>query len=889
VTRRPTALGGIFGGGPARVNDLGRKPWAADFRRAGCFARFAPVADDKADTHVKATEPPADERLTPAMRQYWEQKREVPGAILLFRMGDFYELFYDDAELGARVLGITLTSRDSGKTPLAGIPHHALESYLAKLVAAGYKVAISEQTEDASQAKGVVQRAIVRVVTPGTLTEDGLLDRSQSNVLAAFVLDQQQAGVAALELSTGHFTVQLVPAGRLVDELARLAPAEILIADEPQAATSSLLAELKQQLGAALTFRSPADFSAARADQVLREHYETDNLEGFGFTRVDAALQAAGALLAYVRETQRAAAQHLQPPRRVTLEQYMVLDPATLRSLEIERTLRTGVRRGTLLAAVDRTCNPMGTRLLRQWLCYPLRNIAEITARQTLVERLRSDAGVRVALRGALRETGDLERLVGRLGVQRTTPRDLRALGEGLRQLRDLRAALAKLELDGAATLVAPLTGLDELADHLCSVLQAEAPVTLREGGIFADGHHAEVDRLRAIHSDGQQWLAEYQAQESERTGIPSLKVKFNKVFGFYIEVTNAHRDRVPDDYVRKQTMKNAERYITDELKRYEADALSAESRVQELEYELFNDLRDRLRDHIPAMQAAAATVAQLDVLAGWAELAHERKYTRPEFVAEPVLEIAGGRHPVLDQTLDAGFVANDTQLAAGGQSLALITGPNMAGKSTYIRQVALLTLLAHAGCWVPADRMRLGVTDRIFTRVGASDELARGQSTFMVEMVETANILHNASANSLVILDEIGRGTSTFDGVALAWAITERLAREVRCRTLFATHYHELTELAELLEASSTSTCPSASTRTRSSFCTASCPARRGAATDCTWRSWPVCRGPCSSGRTRCSTNSRRPSPANRSGPCSPRCSAAGCVNCASSKSPRR
>jgi len=743
--------------------------------------------------------------LTPAMQQYAEQKAQVPDAILLFRMGDFYEMFYEDAKVAAQVLGLALTSRSKGENPipLAGIPYHALEHYLAKLVQAGYKVAISEQVEDPRQAKGVVRRQIVRIVTPGTLTDEGLLPGTQDNWLAAACrADGDRIGLAWVELSSGKFEAQLLLEASAIDELVRLRPAELLVGEE--AATGGLkglVEQVRELLDCTVTRLPDWQFEPFQAERRLREQFGVATLAGFGFEDSDASLQAAGAILEYLQQTQRTQLAHLTAIRRRTTGRYVQIDWATLRSLEIERPLRGEGRTGTLLGAMDRTVNPMGSRLLRRWLCYPLRVAEDIIARQQAVQRLLDQTATTRRLRQLLREIGDVERITARLGVERATPRDLANLAAALERLPKIRLELADLDAPLLVDLADSLTGLEELADRLARAIKPDAPAVMREGGIIADGYDAELDRLRSLSKDATKWLAEYQAQEIRRTGISSLKIGFNKVFGYYIEITNTYKDRVPGDYIRKQTLKNAERYITEPLKQYETEVLTAQEQARQLEFELFGQVRDEARRFVPKLQKAADALARLDVLAGLASLAAERGYCRPEIIEADTLEITEGKHPVLEQILAEQFVPNDCTFDEKSERLRIITGPNMAGKSTYIRQVALLVLMAQTGSFVPAKAMRWGLVDRIFARVGASDEIFRGQSTFMVEMVETANILHNASRQSLVILDEIGRGTSTFDGLSLAWAVTEYIAKRIGCRTLFATHYHELTELADLLE----------------------------------------------------------------------------------------
>ncbi|MCC7293408.1 MAG: DNA mismatch repair protein MutS [Phycisphaerales bacterium] len=767
---------------------------AAPAETAACAAPQAKVRR-AADTAVGS--------LTPAMRQYVEQKRTVGDAILLFRMGDFYETFFEDAALCARVLGIALTSRDKGENPvpMAGIPHHALDSYLARLVKAGYKVAISEQLEDPRFAKGLIKRDVTRIVTAGTLTDDRLLKDRESNVLAALCLRGGEVGAAVVELVGGRFEVLDVTREALPDELARLGPAEILVEDAPGNPAVEIVELLRQIFPVTLTRRAAHEFALHHAERTLLEHFSVATLSGFGFAEMDASLCAAGAIVRYLRETQRCQVAHLSTLTRRVGREFVQIDQSTWRSLEIAQTLRGASREGSLLHAVDRTVHAMGGRTLRRWLAYPLRDEQAITARQDAVAHLAAEHAGRQRLRDVLRSAADVERIASRVALARATPRDVKALGRTLDALPAITAALGELLPAFLEDARRDLSGFEELALLLRRAIRDDAPLSTREGGIIADGYHPELDRLYAISRDGQTWLAEYQRRQAEDTGIEKLKVSYNHVFGYYIEITHPNRDRVPPHYIRRQTVKNAERYVTEELKKFEDEVLTAEQRAHDLEAQLFEEVRKETAAHATALLRLSDALGRLDVAAGLAELAVDRRYVRPRMTDGAHLDIRDGRHPVLDALLAEEFVANDTIMTGPEARVFVITGPNMAGKSTYIRQVALLTLMAQTGSFVPASAMTFSPVDRIFARVGASDEIMRGQSTFMVEMTEAANILRNATRDSLVILDELGRGTSTFDGLSLAWAITEHLASETKCRTLVATHYHELTELEELLK----------------------------------------------------------------------------------------
>ncbi|MDG2055251.1 MAG: DNA mismatch repair protein MutS [Phycisphaerales bacterium] len=748
-----------------------------------------------------------DPQATPAMQQWSRFKKQHPDCVLLFRMGDFYELFNEDAVHVSKLLGLTLTQRSEG-VPMAGVPAHALEAYLRRLVEHGQRVAICDQIQDPRDAKGVVDRAVTRLVTPGTLVDETLLDEAACNHVAAFILDPEPA-VAIAELSTGRFQVAAQPELALLDVLVAMGPSELLYEDtlEEPPEIARRCAELT---GCALTSRPAWSFAQSDARERLESHFGVNTLEGFGLSKGDIELSPAGGLLRYLQETQACDDQnspsrlsHLQPPQRINDGTGLHIDAISIRSLEIERTLRSGQVDGSLLAALQSCTTPMGKRLFRQWLCFPLGDVETIESRQDIVQVFFDDRALANSLSKQIAPIQDVARIVGRIATRRATPRDLVALGQSISRLDGLIGPL-----DAAPALAPFQERLEKLSDQLRplsrDIVEAcvdSPPPHLRDGGLFRTGIDAALDEARTLQTDASGWLANYQASLIEETSIPSLKVGYNKVFGYYIEVTHLHTSNVPDHFSRKQTLKNAERYITPELKEFEEKILHAKTLSVEREQTLFEDFCHRAQDAAASISDFAVLVSEIDVLLCFAENAVAYKHVRPKISKEPVLSIEGGRHPVLDRMLRDGFVPNDTELGGAADlnspPLGLITGPNMAGKSTYIRQVALLVLLAHTGSFIPAEKATIGLTDRIFTRIGASDELHAGASTFMVEMTETANILHHATDRSLVILDEIGRGTSTLDGLSLAWAITESLA-SIGCRTLFATHYHELTTLAD-------------------------------------------------------------------------------------------
>ncbi len=785
----------------------------------------------------------SDPRATPAMQQYYRFKQKHPDCLLLFRIGDFYETFDDDAVTISKALGLTLTQRTAG-VPMAGIPFHQLENYLKRLVAQGFRVAVGEQLIDASQAKGIVPRAVTRVLTPGTLVDESLVDDQAPGALAAIAFTQEgddsAAALAIVELSTGDFRVAHCPGPSIIDELARRGVRELLFCDLGTTTRPTRISRVIDALRLAATPRPAWHFRPEESRQALLEHFGVSTLAGFGLRDDDAMVRPAGAILRYLSETQtlseadiasieaaapgatstRATLRHLRPPRVDRVDAGLILDATTLRALEIERTLRTSATAdqsdGSLLglflgssfssggrAGLLRTA--MGKRLLREWLTRPLRDVAAITRRQDAVETLVTDRTLADALREALAQVQDVPRIAARLAMGRATPRDLVGLARSLASAPTVADSIAQSRSlsEQHATLRAVEPALSPLAAEILGLCVEAPPPHMREGGLIRDGVDAALDEARLLQRDAGAWLAEYQAKLIQTHNLPSLKVGFNRVFGYYIELPAAQARTAPPELLRKQTLRNAERFTTPELRDFESKVTTAEARALERERELFAAMCQRAAGLLEPMSTFSSAVATLDALAALAEKAVMRRWVRPEIVEGPALSIHAGRHPVLDELLSGSFVPNDTDLGSAGSTpsaaLALITGPNMAGKSTYIRQTALIALLAHTGSFVPADRATIGLIDRIFTRIGADDALHAGQSTFMVEMIETANIVNHATRHSLVILDEIGRGTSTLDGLSLAWAIVEHLAT-LGPRTLFATHYHELTDLEERL-----------------------------------------------------------------------------------------
>ncbi len=746
---------------------------------------------------------------TPLMRQYWKIKDRHPGALLLFRMGDFYETFEEDARIVSDVLGITLTKRSNGAAedvPLAGFPYHALDQHLPKLVQAGYRVAVCEQLEDPKHARKVVKRDVVEVVTPGVSFRDVLLAPKQSHYLAAAVWGRERTekgwvGFAFVDATTGEFFVTEVPEARFPELILTVAPAELLV-DKRQKE------EAQRIRGAhfALTPQEDWVFGYDFAYETLLRHFQTHSLKGYGVEDLRLGLVAAGAALYYLGETQKGRVPHVRRIQRYASDDYIALDPQTKRNLELVSSMQGG-REGSLIQILDRTLTPMGGRMLRAWLVRPLRSVDKIRQRLDAVEALFSGSRLRRSLRDELRHVGDLERLAAKVCTGRATPRDLVTLKLTLRQIPLLKQALEGESCETIAKIRDGLTLCTDVVDRIGAALVDEPPAKQDAGGYIRKGYSDELDELRGIASSGKETLARLQADESRRTGIPSLKVGYNKVFGYYLEITNAHKDKVPEDYIRKQTLVNAERYITPALKQHEEKILTAEERLVELESQLFAELRMEVAEAVEPVQRNARFLALLDVFCALAEVAEANGYVRPEVDDSGALDLADGRHPVVEQALPAGeaFIPNSVRLDAAGEpgpQVLLITGPNMAGKSVVLRQVGLIVLLAQVGAFVPAARARVGVVDKIFTRVGASDNLAAGESTFLVEMNETASILNNATPRSLILLDEVGRGTSTFDGLSIAWAVVEHLHErpEVAARTLFATHYHELNALAERL-----------------------------------------------------------------------------------------
>ncbi len=739
-------------------------------------------------------------KLTPMMEQYWKFKEQHTDKLLLFRMGDFFETFFDDAKLTSKILGITLTARnkkDDDPIALAGFPHHALDNYLDKLVRSGLKVAICEQVEDPKQAVGVVKRDIVRIITPGAILDQQLLGSNANNYLGAVYRSKSRIGLAMLDISTGDFLFTELKLEQLTNELQRLAPSEILVVNE---ADKLMLEDLKLESSPPVTITDSWQYDPNELKKSIKSHFHTNTLESLGAQKKTVGIVAAGITLAYAKDMQRDELKHITEIHYYSISNYMQLDEVTRRNLELLRSMRYGDKHGSLISILDETKTPMGSRLLQNWLMHPLLSVEEIDQRLNAVQNFIQKITFTSDLRQLLDSIGDLSRLLSKLGAGRINPREINALAVFLEQSTQIRVLLESYDAPTITMLRDSILEYEPIIKSIRETIVSNPPVLITEGNIINDGIHQELDELRSISRDGKSWIARLEDEEKQKTSIPSLKVGYNKVFGYYLEVTKTHKDKVPDYYIRKQTLVNSERYISPRLKEFEAKVLSAEEKSKALEHELYLDLRNGLAEQIELMQQFVQIVATLDVMSNFAFIAYSNRYSRPSFNDEGLLELEDSRHPVIEKLLeDEQYIPNDVNLDSEDNLIAILTGPNMAGKSTYLRQIGLIAIMAQIGCYVPAEKANLPIFDRVFTRVGASDNLAMGQSTFLVEMIETANILNSATSASLILLDEIGRGTSTFDGLSLAWAIVEYVLKFKEAKTLFATHYHELTEMEQV------------------------------------------------------------------------------------------
>jgi len=738
------------------------------------------------------------------MKQYYDVKAKYPDTILLFRVGDFFETFDEDAKTASKVLGITLTKRANGKAenvPLAGFPHHAIDTYLPKLVRAGFRVAVCEQTENPKFAKGIVKRDVVEVVTPGVSLNDKLLDHKQNNYLMSIYIENENAGLAFCDISTGEFFCFETTQSKIWSHLSSLAPSELIIAKEQKEIIESKIEKFASPLRVTKIDNWLYDFEFANS--LLLNHFQTKSLKGYGIERMKLGISAAGTILKYVKETQKSGLKQINKISRYNSEDFLQLDPSTKRNLEIIFTMQDGVREGSLISILDKTETAMGGRMLKKWITAPLRNGKQILQRQECIKEFFNNKKLRKNINEELKEIGDLERLISKVCNARANPREMIAIKTSLKKIPLIRQLLDQSESKTLNAINEKFNDLENVVTRIDEAIVENPPASLNDGGIIRTGFNEELDELRDISTNAKGWIANLQRTERERTGIPSLKVNYNKVFGYYIEISNAHKNKVPDDYIRKQTLVNSERYITPELKTYEDKILNAEETIADLELSLFDRVRTQVAESTVEIQENAKLIAMLDCYTSLAEVADNYNYSCPKINDDEIIEIKNGRHPVVERILPPGekFTPNDTLLSNSDHQIILITGPNMAGKSVYLRQVGLIVLLAQIGSFVPADSAVIGIVDNIFTRVGASDNIIGGESTFLVEMQEAANILNNATSRSLILLDEVGRGTSTFDGISIAWAITEYLHEnpKTQAKTLFATHYHELNEMADI------------------------------------------------------------------------------------------